>query len=179
MLEKRIVSDLIDGGEIEEARRWLHNLEGVAANLSAHRLRRSSRGLEEAIASGANPAAALEHFAKALSQLLGKIHNLFPQEEDAPRPAPATSTPNPEEVNQRLEELAHLIKRHDLGARELVLELMPSFAAEDTRPLAEQLLSRLERFDFANAAKMLTSLVQLYHGSGKTNAGRAPLTRGS
>ena len=113
------VSDALAAGDIGQAERLAHSLNGVAGNLGARRLQSVAARLEKAIrdrAPAPDIGAALQLAAEALKALGEQLHAALPVASDVPQRSAATTPVNPARSLEAAARLTTLLADFDPAA---------------------------------------------------------------
>jgi HPt (histidine-containing phosphotransfer) domain-containing protein len=145
----------LQANDTQAAQRLAHTLKGVAGTLGAEGVQHAAAALEEALRDGAAPAPA-EVLVDALDAVLGPLLDALAQalpQETAVVPA---HDAGPEALRRLSGDIAALLARSDIEARELILQNAPLLAAAYGMEFA-RLRDAVEVFDFESAARTLAT----------------------
>jgi signal transduction histidine kinase/CheY-like chemotaxis protein len=153
---------LLEAGAADQAKKMLHAIRGVAANLSAATLERHADELERHLDSGEPLTVAdLAPFNAALAQAL---HSIATLPEATPPARKAGSRTGAAElpmavIMERLEELQRMLATNDLDAEAAVDGLIDQLGHLDAvAPLLDTIKKHLDLFDFTGAGALVGQL---------------------
>ena len=160
------VGSMAGQGRLEEAKRLVHTVKGVAGNLGARGLRRAAMELEAVFRGGQLAAreGALAAFAQAVDEVMAVIDSLQPPVADT-RAAGAVppQPPSPrvlQELDQQFLFLDDQLARNMFGAVSDLEALTTQFGSYcDPKQLAA-MRRCLDRFDFRGARQLLATIRQ-------------------
>ncbi|MBK1730300.1 histidine kinase [Thiococcus pfennigii] len=150
-------------GQIEEARRAVHSIKGIAGNLGATRLYERAAAAEHLIGDGAwrPDASAWRDFATALAEVQRGLADL-PADEAPEAPTTPAGTAAPTKAELR-ESLARLIEQldDDLDAARTALQaLRPPLAAHLGSAPLRALIAQIDDFDIDAAIATLKAMLE-------------------
>jgi PAS domain S-box-containing protein len=157
------VRQLLDGGDHERAHRLIHDVKGLAGNLSAEALQSAAAEVERLIrlATADRPPApaplgvALAAFEERLEQALGAVHSLA--EHPAPTAAPVTpSSIDPARLKAVARELTRYLADFDSAASDCLQANRALVAALFEPAEFAAFERRIEAYDFEGATAQLT-----------------------
>ena len=145
-------------GDRSQARLKVHNLRGVAANLSIVSVASAAAALEQALKEGDEAALApgLAALAAALGPVLVGLARLPP----APPPPVATVPLDREALARHLSHLAELLRRQDMAAEASFAALRAQLGGGAWSEALNRLAGQLDRLDFSAAAATLAEVAE-------------------
>ncbi|MBW2303986.1 MAG: response regulator [Deltaproteobacteria bacterium] len=160
----REIKETLGAGDREKAQRLVHNLKGVAGNLSLRQLHAASLELEEGISQNRTGdfemlLVQLEH---RLDQVFNSIQRLggkeVPQVPTATQRVETTSFEDDGEVVSLIEELMALLEESDLEAQDCWERLRPRVREAGYGAELEKMEKYMSLLDFESAKGVLTDL---------------------
>ncbi|MBF0214937.1 MAG: response regulator, partial [Magnetococcales bacterium] len=156
------VGAALRAGERERASMRLHQLRGLAGNVGAVDLQRTSGELETALRSGAAPEAlegrclaleqAMERLTQAVEPWLNRSDRLVQSVPGGVEGAASVGDP------QAIPRLVQALNQHDFQAIELFGSLIPMLNASLEPAAMQRLALAIERFDFEVASDILAAM---------------------
>lgn len=150
---------LIDN-DIDTARRRAHSIKSAAATIGADALSQRARTLEEALAKGLDPQAALAAFVPALAAVVTALAPLRGPAYALPK-ATGTDSAAALEVMTRLE---NMLRRHDAATEPLLDELAACIGDTTCSPTLAQLRDLVEDVEHEQALALLDRLRAMLTG---------------
>jgi polar amino acid transport system substrate-binding protein len=157
---QRLDSDL-QRGEIDDARRTLHTLEGISGNIGAHNLQEASKHLQMSLADGDMESDLPDNFRLAFTELLDGLQGYV--EESGPPVYNLHSDPAPSDrknIEQLTRALDDALAAGNADAKNLFQRLNNSIKQEDSADLMNQLSEHIQNYDFDLARECLNTLSQ-------------------
>jgi polar amino acid transport system substrate-binding protein len=157
---ERLDSDL-QRGEIDEARRTLHTLEGISGNIGAHSLQEASKHLQMNLADGDMDVDLPSNFRLAFTELIDSLQGYV--EESAPPVfslhSRATQS-DKKDIEDMIRALDDALATGNADAKDLFERLHDSIMQEDSADLMIQLSEHIQNYDFDLARECLDTLSQ-------------------
>lgn len=150
----RRVADLLLQGKVAEAEREVHSLKGLAGQMGAHALRRCADELQSAIKSGD---ASLDGKLRALADSLSVVMTGLDELCSAVVCESASEPGRPRDVAGLSERLSAMLAVNDPDAHQVAKDLRDALSGPARRQ-AEQLMRRLEQYDFQGARQLLPEI---------------------
>jgi len=151
----RRVADLLSQGKVDEARREVHSMKGLAGQMGAHGLRKCAAELQSAIEAGdLQVEPKLSALGKSLSTVMGGLSEL----PDDFSSSPAATGTSPQDIARLSERLSSMLVANDPDARRTAGHLRNALSGP-ARSQAERLIRRLDRYDFEGARQALAEVV--------------------
>jgi PAS domain S-box-containing protein len=146
----------MEGGDVGALRRVAHALKGASATLGVQPLASEAAALEQAAADGVDRAAMAAAVARTRGRVAGVLAVLRPRLPAAPGPEPAAGVE--EALEATLADLADLLGRRNLRAREALTRLRGIALPARCRPSLERVAIDVDRLDYASAGRALEDL---------------------
>lgn len=144
----------------DEARSLSHTMKGITGNLGATRLYQLSLELENAMkANGEVSSGFRQEFESELNMVAQAIREAFPQADETADESTCAEENGPS--LESLEQLAEMLKSHDIKARPYFRTLKPSLSGAAT-DLVEKLDAFLDQFNFTEGLKTLNQILAEY-----------------
>ena len=158
------IKTMINNNEFPEVQIFIHTIKGMAANLAAYNLEKTSFSIETTLKQNKPVTPAMLHiFSEALTTVMDSIESiptLFPAP-TKPQPAQATEHIDYTDIISQLQELHSMLTTNDLDAETAVDNLLASL---DSHPSfgsgLRQIQQKLNTFDFNNALPLTLELLK-------------------
>jgi HPt (histidine-containing phosphotransfer) domain-containing protein len=154
---------LFDKQEFETAKKLLHSIKGVSANLGANSLSQSASKLEQQIKDGVE-LSALPLFTNAMTQTLATIEE-FKLTTTSVTTSDSDSLLSSQELLPLLENLHPYLKNNDFLPESLLEPLRKIKSQKTIKSLLERLLNQVDAFDYNGALTTLEQIIDLISNS--------------
>ncbi|WP_168203446.1 ATP-binding protein [Oceanispirochaeta crateris] len=154
------VSSLLDSGNLTEAHRYAHTLQGVSGNIGAEELQELSKNLVDAIVAEKDEVLeVLEKTDKLLSAILSDIESKLPDFPDQQAEIPNVSSIDSIELQQEIQALITLLDEKDMEALEK-FESIKNLLLQVNGPATKVLERKMESLDFYGALEALKKIYE-------------------
>ncbi len=161
--DKNDITELLHNGDVDDARRCIHTLQGVAGNIGAERFQKEARNLESAILAGkiAQNGELPEHFTSTFNQLFESLalfvnDAVVPQQDESK----AQELSNDELINA-LKNLSTMIKDGNPDAIEQLKKIEVAKGAPHIDSHLKNLKNQVGSYDFDEASSTLKQLIKI------------------
>jgi PAS domain S-box-containing protein len=154
---------LLDKQEFETAKKLLHSIKGVSANLGANSLSQSASKLEQQIKDGVE-LSTLPLFTNAMTQTLVTIEE-FKLTTASVTTSDSDSLLSSQELLPLLENLHPYLKNNDFLPESLLEPLRKIKSQKTIKSLLERLLNQVDAFDYNGALTTLEQIIDLISNS--------------
>lgn len=146
-------------GDLEEARRELHTLKGVAGNIGALTLQAEAEKLEDAVTSGSFTSTELPtSFTDAIEVLFNGLSGLFQDEHTDTEAVPINTKNKHNDINLVLPKLRQMLIDGETDASQLLEPLGHQLSTDEQQSMLERLRIEISDYDFDSAVSTLDSL---------------------
>ena len=158
------IQRLLEDGDLEQASQLIHKLKGVAGNIGATEVFRTTQTLEGAIKNGIQAQYLLfgQHLQQVLTQVLFSIEQLeqhLTENVEFGNMRAASQTPeDPAQMSQWFHTLARFLQENDTRAIQYLASLREKIEAPDIQADLHQLEMVTGRYDFEQALEILQHL---------------------
>ncbi|MBF0421446.1 MAG: response regulator [Magnetococcales bacterium] len=157
------LTHLLKAGALQEAKKKVHDLKGLAGGISARKLWLLAMDLEEILA---EETAERDELLKRVQEAMSEVTDSARRLEEEARSAsgsetmPLLVTVSRSELSALLSGLKHLVDRGDFQATAMFRELKPILVAQGYGGMASGMETCLDSFDFVRFKELLAKMMQ-------------------
>ncbi|MFN4266855.1 MAG: response regulator, partial [Aquabacterium sp.] len=142
--------------DVDQASQLVHTLKGLAGNIGAKDLLRTSHDLEQALHQGQAFDSSLQSTLNELDRVLADITRIL--QNDVPSQDQVEALVHDPLLQPYWQRLAALVDDNEAQATDVLLDIFVGWPAVKTHPTVKQLEKALTQYDFDQAAALLATL---------------------
>ncbi|VAW49281.1 Signal transduction histidine kinase [hydrothermal vent metagenome] len=152
------IQSALQAHKMDEAKRIVHTLKGLAGSIGAEALQQDALVLEQAIKEGKESPLLFDKLAEQLNQVLSALVALDKQESTDSK---STAELSEEEIRALIERLMALLNEDDADAIEVLETLAPALSESDDAKELQRVIACVERYEFDAALEKLNKIAFL------------------